>query len=300
MWMPSDAVRRWFSGRLVPRSAGRQWALLCVLAGLCVPVGSFAQSARRHNKQPGVVQAEEQRQQQTAPEAEAAPIPAPAASPVLDTAPPTLEHQPSRLPTVTFNDGALTIVAYNSTLRDVLEAVRSQTGADIEIPPKADERVIVSLGPGPARRVLDSLLAGSAFNYVMLGSAADPGALAKVILSPKPNDAADMAGAQRAAHVSPYRAMARSQAAPEPVDEVEEAAPVKEAVAGPVAKPEDAAKPASAAAPETPGESAPQRASVSQDDYPHTPNIRSAQEVLQDLYARRRQITEQQNQQPRP
>ena len=296
----SDAVRGSCTGRLVSLSACGQVALVCVLAGLCAPVTSLAQSARRHHATQSVIQPEQKKA-----EPEPTPIPAPVAAPVLDAAappaPPTLEHMPSRLPTVTFKDGELTIVAYNSTLRDVLEMVRTQTGAVIDVPPEATERVIVSLGPGPARRVLDSLLAGSAFNYVMLGSAADPGALSKVILSAKPNDKEDKAGAQRAAQGMPNRAMARPQPPPqEQADEGEESAPVKEAVASPVAKVEDPAKPpASAATPETPGDSA-QRASISQNDYPHTPNIKSAQEILQDLYARRRQITEQQNQPPRP
>lgn len=293
MLMQSAAVRRSLTGRLVPLSADRRLALLCVLAGLCVPVGSLAQTNRRHPKPEAVIQPQEQPAE---PEAAAAPTPAPAA------APPTLEHMPSSLPTVTFSEGALTIIAYNSTLRDVLEMVRSQTGADIEIPPNADERVIVRLGPGPARRVLDSLLAGSRFNYVMLGSPADPQTLSKVILTPKPNEAEDKAAAQRAARVPGFRAamMARTPAAQEQVEPVEDSTPAAEPVTSPVAKLEEAPKQDTAPATDAPSknESAPQQASVSPEDYPHTPNIKSAQEVLKDLYARRRQITEQQNQQP--
>jgi len=92
---------------------------------------------------------------------------------------------PSRPPQVTFKNGQLTIVAQNSTLGDILRAVHQQTGAAIEIPPNATERVFSKIGPGPARDVLASLLNGSHFNYVMLGSPTDPSAVQHVILTSK-------------------------------------------------------------------------------------------------------------------
>jgi hypothetical protein len=84
---------------------------------------------------------------------------------------------PTSAPQVSFHNDQLTIVAHNSTLGDVLRAVRNQTGAAVEIPANATERVVGRFGPGPARDVLAVLLNGSHFNYVMLGSAAtlDPG-----------------------------------------------------------------------------------------------------------------------------
>src|ERR1700693_5969604 len=48
--------------------------------------------------------------------------------------PPTLEQMPAVPPKVRFINGLLTIVAENSTLNDVLRAVRAQTGAAVEIP----------------------------------------------------------------------------------------------------------------------------------------------------------------------
>jgi len=59
-------------------------------------------------------------------------------------------------------------VAHNSTLADVLRAVRKLTGAEMEIPPNATERVVADIGPGPARTVLAELLNGTHFNYVMV------------------------------------------------------------------------------------------------------------------------------------
>src|ERR1700746_671938 len=63
-------------------------------------------------------------------------------------------------PQVSYQNSQLTINAPNSTLGDILRAVRKQTGAEIEIP-SASERVVTHLGPGPAREVMAELLNGS-------------------------------------------------------------------------------------------------------------------------------------------
>jgi len=97
----------------------------------------------------------------------------------------TLDQMPSVAPTVTYQGGQLTIVAPNSTLGDVLRAVHKQTGAAVDVPANATERVAVRLGPAPAPDVLASLLNGSHFNYIVLGSAADHNVVSQVILTPK-------------------------------------------------------------------------------------------------------------------
>jgi hypothetical protein len=84
------------------------------------------------------------------------------------------------------HNGQLTIVAQNSTLSDILHGVQKCTGATIDVPSNANERVVTKLGPAPAREVLASLLNGSSFNYVMVGSAGSPTSLSSVILTPKP------------------------------------------------------------------------------------------------------------------
>lgn len=98
-------------------------------------------------------------------------------------------------PQVAYEKGQLTIVAPNSTLGDILRAVRKQTGAEIEIP-DAKERVVTHLGPGPARDVIAELLNGSRFNYVLLGSPQDPTVLTRVVLVAK--TAPDTGGVQLA------------------------------------------------------------------------------------------------------
>ncbi len=98
----------------------------------------------------------------------------------------TLAQMPATAPQVTYTNGSLQIVAHNSTLGDILRAVRAKTGATIDMPQDATERVVVSLGPAPARQVLATLLNGSSFNYVMVGSPVDPGSVQHVVLTVKP------------------------------------------------------------------------------------------------------------------
>lgn len=105
-----------------------------------------------------------------------------------------LDSIPAVAPQVSYQSGQLTIVAPNSTLGDILRAVRKTTAAEIEIPGTANERVVTRLGPGPAREVVAELLNGSRFNYVLLGSPADANLLTRVVLvaksaeAPAPNE----------------------------------------------------------------------------------------------------------------
>src|SRR5262245_28105961 len=78
--------------------------------------------------------------------------------PVPPAPPATPEHGPASPPEVTFRTGQLTIVARNSTLGDVLNAVRSKTGATVEMPPASTERVVGQFGPGAPRDVMAQLL----------------------------------------------------------------------------------------------------------------------------------------------
>ncbi len=87
-------------------------------------------------------------------------------------------------PRVSYQNGLLTIDANNSTLGQVLQAVRTQTGASLEMPAGANsQRVVATLGPGRPQDVLNSLLNGSRFDYIILGAVGDPGSVKKVILT---------------------------------------------------------------------------------------------------------------------
>src|ERR1700688_4699321 len=114
----------------------------------------------------------------------AQPQPAPQ---VQQTPPPpvTPEHGPSSPPDVSFQRGQLTTVARNSTMSDVLNAVRQKTGANVDMPAGSSERVVGQFGPGAPRDVMAQLLNGSHYDYVLLWSPADPGALTKIMLMAK-------------------------------------------------------------------------------------------------------------------
>jgi hypothetical protein len=99
-----------------------------------------------------------------------------------------MDQIPATAAKVTYQGGMLTISAQNSPMGEILREVRRLTGATIDIPPHAaaeNERVITHLGPGSPRDVLVSLLNGSSFNYVMLGSNTDPTVVASIILTSK-------------------------------------------------------------------------------------------------------------------
>src|SRR5437016_2236367 len=157
---------------------------------------------------------------------EAAPAPQP---------PPTLEQMPASAPQVFFRNGQLTIVARNSTLGDILRAVHTQTGASVDVPSNATERVVSNLGPGPARDVLASLLNGSHFNYVMLGSPNDPRMVQRIILTSKAGAAPENAPSENASsnpsqvatqQVYPQQPVPPPETEEMPVEEVQdEAAP---------------------------------------------------------------------------
>ena len=113
---------------------------------------------------------------------------------------------------MSYQHGLLTIVAQNSTLAAILSDVRKLTGASIDVPPNATERVVTRLGPGPVRDVLAGLLNGTKFNYVMIGSPKDPAALSALVLTAKPADGGTTANTPVAMVEQPTPAFA-----PEPV-----------------------------------------------------------------------------------
>jgi hypothetical protein len=87
---------------------------------------------------------------------------------------------------VSFHDGLLSISANKANLSEILAAVHQRTGADIAIPAGAEqEQVMGEMGPAPAPEVLAHLLNGSKFNFLILSSPNNPGALDRVILSPR-------------------------------------------------------------------------------------------------------------------
>lgn len=99
-----------------------------------------------------------------------------------------MDQLPAAAPKITYQNGLLSISAQNATLGDILHEVHKLTGATIDVPPTgATERVVVQLGPGAPRDVLASLLNGTSYNYVVLGSASDPTSISSVTLTQRPS-----------------------------------------------------------------------------------------------------------------
>ncbi len=225
----------------------------------------------------------------------------------------TPEQRPAAAPLVIYLNGKLSISAKNSTLGDILRAIAAKTGAAIDVPDNANERVVSQLGPGLPRDVMASLLNGSHFNYVMVGTESDPNAVARVVLTGK-NEKADsgqvVAGsnpvmmngrpmvqprtALQAAVMQPYQEMlAQQQAQQEAAENQQPITPVEPAAASSEAAAPTAATSSGAsegAAVEPPPAETPRAGNGSGDKTPA--------QVLQDLYETRRQMMQQQHQPP--
>jgi len=110
------------------------------------------------------------------------------AVPAVAEAAPEFPKRPAELPPkppkVSCHGDQITISADNSTLDAILFAVRGCTGAKIDVPGDAGRvRSFEELGPGPVREVLDELLSGTPYNYVIQSSEANPLKVETVLLS---------------------------------------------------------------------------------------------------------------------
>src|SRR5579862_912014 len=179
-------------------------------------------------------------------------------------------------PQVSFQNNQLTIVAPNSTLGDILRAVRKQTGADIDIPP-APERVVTHLGPGPAREIIAELLNGSRFNYVLLGSPSDETVLTRVVLVAKSGpEVAPGPATPAASNAQPAIPQANNAAEDRASDADAEAAEENMNTA------DDATAPQEPAEPDQPANNGEQ------------PAVKTPQQMLQEMQQRQMQLQQQQ------
>jgi hypothetical protein len=183
----------------------------------------------------------------------------PEPEPVAVVPPPEQPTQPLRpsqmpptTPQVTYRDGLLSILAENSTLADILVAVRKQTGAAIDMPASAsNERVVMRIGPAPPRDVVSALLSGSPFDYVIVGAQDSPTALRRVIVSSRQSGGEMAPSPNPMSHPSYQRSAmpgmgAATAAEAEAADQSEEA-PQPQRLATPIPMPGMGQPPAAAA-----------------------------------------------------
>ncbi len=214
--------------------------------------------------------------------------PAPAVQPAPPPAPLTPEQMPAVPPQVIYSNEQLTITAPNSTLGDVLRAVRRMTGATLEIPGNATERVVGKFGPGSPRDVVASLLNGTHFNYVLLGSATNPYALDRVILTSKAGGEGQPAPTQMAAQQNQPGANEEME---QPAEKVFDDGPDAQQNGDIFGNADDQAQ--SADEQQNPAQNNP---------FGQPANVRTPEQLLQDLQQRQQQMQQQMQQgiQPNP
>jgi hypothetical protein len=204
----------------------------------------------------------------------------------------TPEQMPPNPPEVSWDGEQLTIKSDNSTLADILAAVRTRTGANIDLPEGgASERVAARLGPGPAREVLSSLLSGSDFDYIIQASDVDPLGIQSIFLTPRINTSTG-AGSTRAAGLA-------TQPRPDEYYRAAESNPVPVETAAGSQSPATDAKAASSDTPSAGSDPLPVQADLtpapvtpdSDTNQPKTPEQRI--QDMQNLFQQRRQMMEQ-------
>lgn len=125
----------------------------------------------------------------------------------VSAVPAIMSQGPAKTPKVTCAGDQLTISANNATLGSVLAAVHACIGVQIDIPEGAGKsRTFEELGPGPEREVLEELLSGTGFNYVIGSSDADPGKIETILLMERSTEIATNAQATDRALTSARRA----------------------------------------------------------------------------------------------
>jgi len=238
-------------------STGLKFATLLAAGLLCLPVGGRADTQATHRSH---------KAKKPLP-----PLPSGPQGPVQQV---PLDSMTPVPPQVTYENEQLTIVAPNSTLGDILRAVRKHTSAEIEIPPNATERVVTHLGPGPAREIVAELLNGSRFNYVLLGSPQNANLLTRVVLVAKTGPDAAPGSAPQAGANQASIAQDAADAAPD--------APDAEAATDDTATDENADQGTAEAEQAAP---------------PEQPGVKTPQQLLQEMQQRQLLMQQQQQQQ---
>jgi hypothetical protein len=104
-------------------------------------------------------------------------------------------EMPAMPPKVTCTGGQLTVVANNSTMASVFEAIHGCIQATIDLPSgSSSTRMFAELGPGPVNQVLQSLLSSTDLNYVIELSGSDSSKIQAVLLTARADDKDPLGG----------------------------------------------------------------------------------------------------------
>src|SRR5579871_3283927 len=106
----------------------------------------------------------------------------------------TLEQMAPSAPKIVYQNGLLSVESVNSRLIDILNGIRTKAGIQFEGIQSLQDRVAGNFGPAPADQVLASLLQGTHFDYVIVGTPENPSLVQRVILTPATNAAATNPG----------------------------------------------------------------------------------------------------------
>lgn len=114
----------------------------------------------------------------------------------------------------------LTVEALNCPMNKLLTAIRNKTGIEFEGIERANEPVAVVLGPAPEGEVIAAILAGSRYDFLVIGRPDSPGVVQRVVLTPRgaPATAARAAQPVPTPQPEPEEEAADEQAAEEPQD----------------------------------------------------------------------------------
>jgi len=92
---------------------------------------------------------------------------------------------PPPLIVVAYEEGALSVVAEDATLREVFDRLHESTGAAVEAP-AMEQRISVHLGPQPPVQTIAALLEGTHLSYAILGGTGRGDPIRRIIVMPKP------------------------------------------------------------------------------------------------------------------
>lgn len=146
------------------------------------------------------------------------PTPTPTPTPEPTPAPTPTPTPPPPPPQVTYRDGLLTVEGLNCSLNTLLTAIRNKTGIEFEGIENANEPVAVVLGPAPEGEVITGILAGSRYDFLVIGRPDSPSVVQRVVLTPRGAPAPAVARGPQPVQPPPPPEEAEDQAPEEPQD----------------------------------------------------------------------------------